>query len=84
VNISGIHDAAFDRVFDIADHSYDRKVRAANYAAIQKELDQQAYWIGLSFQTFPSTSDSKVLNYAANPVYAPDGWNMYAWKIKGP
>jgi peptide/nickel transport system substrate-binding protein len=81
-NLSGIHDAVFDRDFDLASRTVNNKVRSTNYAAIQRELDQQAYWVGLYFRPFISTVDSRVRNYTGSPLDST--WNMYAWKVKGP
>jgi ABC-type transport system substrate-binding protein len=82
-NHSGIHNAVFDRAFDLAGRSLNLKVRSANYAAIQRELDQQAYWIGLSFRPSISTADSKVLHFTDSPFYFGQDWNTYEWKVRG-
>jgi ABC-type transport system substrate-binding protein len=81
-NYSGIHDAIFDRDFDVAGHSFSTKVRFANYAAIQKQLDQQAYWLGLYSRPFISTADSRVLNFTGSPFDFGEDWNTYEWKVQ--
>jgi hypothetical protein len=72
----------FDRDFDVAGHSFSTKVRFANYAAIQKQLDQQAYWLGLYSRPFISTADSRVLNFTGSPFDFGEDWNTYEWKVR--
>jgi ABC-type oligopeptide transport system substrate-binding subunit len=79
-NYSGIHDKIIDRGFDVAARSLSKSVRAKEYAAIQKQMDQQAYWIGLFFRPTIATDDGKVRNFSTNPTTAPQ-WNAYAWKV---
>jgi peptide/nickel transport system substrate-binding protein len=81
-NYSGIKNGAIDKAFDTAAHTFDKKVRAANYATAQVQLNQNAYWVCLYFRPTIATADSKVGNFANNPTLAGPTWNMFNWKVK--
>jgi ABC-type transport system substrate-binding protein len=80
-NYSGIADALIDRSFLTAGQTFDRRIRANNYAAIQREMNTHAYWLPLYFTPDPWTENGRILNTSSNAtedLY----WNMYAWKTK--
>jgi ABC-type transport system substrate-binding protein len=82
-NSGGIHDALIDRAFDRAGSSYNLRVRSANYAAIQREVNKRAYWIPLNFPPFVWTSDHHVQNVTLSPSFQDPSWDAYAWKVRG-
>jgi ABC-type transport system substrate-binding protein len=78
-NYSGFVDATIDRAFSQASSTYDPKVRGAAYRAIQRELNHQAYWIGLYYRDQIATSDGRIKHFKPNPTLAGATWNAYDW-----
>jgi ABC-type transport system substrate-binding protein len=82
-NVSGIHDAVLDRGFDRAGGTVNPQARSAEYAAIQREVNERAYWIPLYFPPDLWTSDRRVRNVTFSPgVWGNLCWDMYAWKMR--
>lgn len=79
-NSSGISDPVMDRAFDIAGHTFDTKVRTAQYKLIQQRMDQQSHWIMLYFRPVIATATTRVKNFSNNPTSAGPTWNVYAYR----
>lgn len=80
-NYSAIHDKVIDKAFNIAAHTFNKKLRQKEYALVQEEMNKKSYWINLFFRPQVTTSDGKVTPYKPGPLG--DGWNDYQWKVAG-
>jgi ABC-type transport system substrate-binding protein len=55
------------------------KVRAQQYAIVQRRMSQQTYWIPLYFRPNIATVAPKLKNVVNNPTQAQPTWNVSAW-----
>ncbi|HEX8918703.1 MAG TPA: ABC transporter substrate-binding protein, partial [Chloroflexota bacterium] len=74
-----IHDSLIDRYFADAGRNLDASARAADYNAIQIQVNRQAYWVPLYFWPTMATDDGQVLNFSLNPTQTGATWNIAAW-----
>ena len=81
-NFSGIRDAAIDRAFDRAGHTFRHKERLLSYSIVQRRLNQGAYWVPLYFTPNITTTTGRVANYRATVIFGSSLWNAYAWKVR--
>jgi ABC-type transport system substrate-binding protein len=79
-NWGGVRDRVIDRAFDIAGRTFNRKVRAHEYALIQFELNEKAYEIPLYFRPEVTTSDGRIAGFSPSPTTI-QTWNIYAWHL---
>lgn len=80
VNYAGIRDRAIDRAMNAGGAAINPRVRAQQYAIVQRRMNQQAYWIPLYFRPSITTSSRKVKNVVDNPTQAGPTWNISAWQ----
>jgi ABC-type transport system substrate-binding protein len=78
-NYAGIRDKVIDGGFDRAISTYDRVARRQGFRAVQRELNQQAYWVPLYYAPSVSTSNGRIAGFRPSPG-ALETWNVYAWK----
>lgn len=78
-NYSGIRDRAIDQAMTKGAVSTSPKVRAQQYAIVQRRLNQQAYWIPLYYRPSITTAAPQVKNVVDNPTQAGPTWNISAW-----
>jgi len=81
-NVGGIHDASFDKAFDKAAASFDKKVRQKWYNVWQVGLNKKAYWVPLFYRGQINTDDGKVGNFKGNPTNAGNQWNTWEWFLQ--
>jgi peptide/nickel transport system substrate-binding protein len=62
--------------------TFDNKLRAKFYKAMQEELNQKADWITLYYRPQIATADSHLLNFKENPTQFGETWNTFAWTTK--
>jgi peptide/nickel transport system substrate-binding protein len=82
-NYAGIRDRAIDSAFDQAVHTINPSVRRTDFWIIQRQLNQQAYWIPLYYQPSISTADRRLVGYQPPPIKFNEMWNVNAWKVRG-
>jgi peptide/nickel transport system substrate-binding protein len=80
VNYSGIRDSIIDKAMDKGAVSTTPKVRAQEYAIVQRRISQQTYWIPLYYRPNIATTAPKVKNFIDNPTQAQPTWNVSAWE----
>jgi ABC-type transport system substrate-binding protein len=80
VNAAGIRDSIIDRSFERAIHTNNRTVRRREFRLVQRELNQQGYWIPLYYVPNVSATNHRVVGFHASPFFQGDTWNVYAWK----
>jgi len=78
-NYAGIRDKVIDGGFDRAISTYDHVSRRQGFRAVQRELNQQAYWVPLYYAPSVSTSNGRIAGFRPSPG-ALETWNVYAWK----
>jgi ABC-type transport system substrate-binding protein len=83
-NYARIRDRLIDRNLERALNTLDHKVQARSYAAVQREVNQQAYWIMLWSRPAVWTDDRRVqgLRGGASDVSALR-LNSWTWKLNG-
>ena len=81
-NNSCVHDPLIDGSLSAAARSFSVAARAADYAAIARQINIRAYWIPLYFRSSIATDDGRVANFSNNPTQLGPTWNIYAWKVK--
>jgi len=79
-NYAGIRDKVIDGGFDRAISTYDHVTRRRGFRAVQRELNQQAYWVPLYYVPTISTSNGHVAGFQPPPTASSETWNVYAWK----
>jgi peptide/nickel transport system substrate-binding protein len=82
-NYAGIRDKIIDRGFDQAIHTFDPVARRAGFRAVQREMNQKAYWITLYYIPTISTTDSRISGFVPSAFFSSETWNAYDWKAKG-
>lgn len=81
-NGSCVHDPVINRSFDAAARTLSPAARASDYAAVERAVNQNAYWVPLYFRQTISTNDGHVANVSNNPTLSGPTWNIYAWKVR--
>ena len=80
LNQSGVRDPVLDRAFTAAAATLDPAARGRDYATVQRELNQKAYWTMLYFRPDIETNDGRVSNFILDPAYQSD-WNIWNWRL---
>jgi len=80
INFAGIRDRAIDKAMAAGGAAINPKVRAQQYAVVQRRMNQQAYWVPLYFRPSIITYSPKVKNVVDNPTQAGPTWNISAWQ----
>lgn len=81
-NGSCVRDTGIDRAFNAAAQTFNAGAKAADYAAVQRAVNQSAYWIPLYFHKTISTDDGRVANFSNNPTLSGPTWNIDTWKVR--
>jgi peptide/nickel transport system substrate-binding protein len=84
-NYSGIDNPAIDTAMQAGANSFDKKVRTKEYAIVQQQLNQNAYWVMLYYRPNIVTSDDKIAGDTPYPGggYFGNTWNPWQWRTIG-